>query len=149
MNQGNVKGSLIERSRDSISLCRSKCTGQAFNGSHPEAQGSLCVAPGFDSMDTSVGNQCQMVVVDALSNKYDAAKPSTIMASISIIFCILVIYTLIAFYVGYRCGFRLVRYKSLKGKMTMTRVTYTSVRKVERPRFEYSTLIDGCWDLAE
>ena len=129
-------------------MCRSKYTDQAVNGSHPEAQGFPCVAPDFDLMDTSVGNQCQMVVVDTLSNKYDAAEPSTIMGSISIIVCILVIYTLIAFYLGYRCGFRLVKYKSLKGKVTMTPVTYTFVRKVERPRFEYSTLIDGCWDLA-
>ena len=30
-------------------------------------------------------------------------------------------------------------------KMTMSPVTYTSVRGVQSPRFEYSPIIDGCW----
>ena len=64
------------------------------------------------------------------------------------IISILVIYTVIAIFVGYCCGFRIVKYKTLIGKVTMTPVTYTAVRNVQHPRFEFSALIDGCWEFA-
>ena len=31
-------------------------------------------------------------------------------------------------------------------KMTMSPVTYTSVRGVQNPRVEYSPLMEGCWE---
>ena len=104
--------------------------------------------PGFEPMDTVVGNQCQMAVVGPLGDSDVGMTISTMPIIVTIvgIICILMIYTLIIIIVGHRYGFRVVKYKIVKEKMTMTPVTYTAVREVLNPRFEYSRLIGGCWE---
>ena len=68
---------------------------------------------------------------------------------IIIIFAI-VLYTAIVFLIGYKFGFqngqrRVLMEKVTTDKMTMTTVTYTFVRGVREPRFEYHPHIGGCW----
>ena len=101
-------------------------------------------------MDTAVGRQCQSVAINTFNDRDVVAISMTSLTILGII-CVLVLYTMIAVLVGYHCGFRIVKKvkkKTLMGKMTMTPVTYTAVRKMQHPRFEYSTKIDGCWELA-
>ena len=62
----------------------------------------------------------------------------------------IVVYTAIVFLIGYKCGFqyghRKVLYEKITSeKMTMTPVTYTFVRGVREPRFDYNPNIGGCW----
>ena len=99
-------------------------------------------------MDTAIGNQCELAVVEASAAGDVGMKLSmtSVISMIRGITIILIIYTVILLIVGYRCGFRIVKYKIMKEKVTMSPVTYTAVRKAAQPRFEYSTLIDGCWD---
>ena len=99
-------------------------------------------------MDTAIGNQCDLAVVEASAAGDVGMKLSmtSVINMIKGITIILIIYTVILLIVGYRCGFRIVRYKIMKEKVTMSCVTYTAVRKATSPRFEYSNLIDGCWE---
>ena len=103
----------------------------------------------FEPMDTAVGRQCQSVAINTFNDRDVVAISMTSLTILGII-CILVLYTLIAVLVGYHCSFRIVKNKrkTLMGKMTMTPVTYSAVRKVQHPRFEYSALMDGCWEFA-
>ena len=99
-------------------------------------------------MDTAIGNQCDLAVVEASAAGDVGMKLSmtSVINMIKGITIILIIYTVNLLIVGYRCGFRIVRYKIMKEKVTMSPVTYTAVRKATSPRFEYSNLIDGCWE---
>ena len=63
---------------------------------------------------------------------------------------VIVVYTAIVFLIGYKCGFQNGQRKVLfdkvtTEKMTMTPVTYTFVRGVKEPRFDYNPNIGGCW----
>ena len=101
-------------------------------------------------MDTVVGDQCQMDAIDSLGNNELVVKVSMATVCITIlgIISILVIYSVIVVIIGYCCGFRIVKCKTLIGKVTMTPVTHTAVRNVKNPRFEFATSIEGCWELS-
>ena len=83
-------------------------------------------------------------------------SPLTFVAIIAGILILVAIYTVIIAFVGYKCGFRIVRCLTpmkaptgnVKGKMTMTSVTYTSLRNSKHPRFFFSDQIEGCWEYA-
>ena len=104
----------------------------------------------FDSMDTVNGNQCQLAASNSLGNNELIVKVSMATVCITIlgIISVLVIYSVIVVIIGYCCGFRIVKCKTLIGKVTMTPVTYTAVRNVQHPSFECSTLIEGCWEFS-
>ena len=94
-----------------------------------------------------MGNQCQMVNADSLVGNQHMMGPSMTFMGINFvgIFYVLALYTVGAFLIGYGCGYRIIKRKTCIEKMTMTPVTYTAVRKVQHPRFEFPTTIDGCW----
>ena len=98
-------------------------------------------------MITHAGNQCQMVGSNPLIDFKFTMGPSSMFMGINLmgIFCILVLYTVGLCFIGYKCGYRVTRQKILMEKKTMTPVTYTSVRKIKHPQFEFSPIIDGCW----
>ena len=94
-----------------------------------------------------MGNQCQMVNADSLVGNKCMMGPSMTLMGINFvgIIYVLALYTVGAFLIGYGYGYRIIRRKTFIGEMTMTPVTCTAVRKVQHPRFEFSTTIDGCW----
>ena len=99
-------------------------------------------------MDTVTGNQCELAAVEAAAagdEGMNLSMTSVINMNKEIII-ILIVYTVILLIMGYLCGFRIVKYKIRKEKMTMSPVTYTAVRGVANPRFHQSDLIDGCWE---
>ena len=66
-----------------------------------------------------------------------------------IIFAI-VVYTAIIFLIGYKFGTQNIQRKepirnTMAEKNTMTPVTYSFIRGVKEPRFEFRPQIDGCW----
>ena len=101
-------------------------------------------------MDTVNGNQCQVAASNSLDNNELIVKVSMATVCITIlgIISVLVIYSVIVVIIGYCCGFRIVKCKTLIGKVTMTPVTHTFVRNVKNPRFEFATSIEGCWELS-
>ena len=109
-------------------------------------------------MSTDVGNQCQLAADHSLTDHEVAMRmsPLTFVAIIAGILILVAIYTVIIAFVGYKCGFRIVRCLTpmkvptgnVKGKMTMTSVTYTSLRNSKHPRFFFSDQIEGCWEYA-
>ena len=101
-------------------------------------------------MDTVNGNQCQVAAINSLGNNELIVKVSMATVCITIlgIISVLVIYSVIVVIIGYCCGFRIVKCKTLIGKVTMTPVTHTGVRNVKNPRFEFATSIEGCWELS-
>ena len=89
----------------------------------------------FPAME-DFGNQCQLANSVILATDY-AYPSSTQIVKMLIIFIIFIaVYTAAIIYLGRR---------KTKDKMTMTPVTYTSVRGVKQPRFEYNPQNDGCW----
>ena len=98
-------------------------------------------------MVTDVGNQCQMVNANSFVDNQFMMGPSMTFMGINFggILYVLTLYTVGVLLIGYGCGYRIIRRKTLNEKMTMTPVTYTAVRKVQHHRFEFSTTIDGCW----
>ena len=99
-------------------------------------------------MDTATGNQCELAAVEAAAAG-DEGMNLSMTSFISMnrgTIIILIIYTMILLIMGYLCGFRIVKYKIRRDKMTMSPVTYTEVRKVAHPKFQQSDLIDGCWE---
>ena len=93
-------------------------------------------------MVSDVENQCQMVVADL---SVDHQKGASMMLTNFGIIYVLLLYTAGLCIMGFVCGCRIVRRKSFLEKMTMTPVAYTFVGKVQRPRFEFSETIEGCW----
>ena len=89
----------------------------------------------FPAME-DFGNQCQLANSVILATDY--AYPSYIqIVKMLIVFIIFIaVYTAAILYLGRR---------KTKDKMTMTPVTYTFVRGVKQPRFEYNLQIGGCW----
>ena len=71
-------------------------------------------------MDTVVENTCQAGTSNILSNEHIAMKILTTMAGLSIILCILVIYTVITAFICYCRGFQIVKRNTLKEQATMT-----------------------------
>ncbi len=93
-----------------------------------------------------MGNQCQMVNTDSLVGiKFMMVPSTTFMDTIFGIISVLALLTGGAFIIGFGCGYLKATRKLVIEKMTMTPVTYTAVRKVQHPRFEFSTTIEVCW----
>ena len=87
--------------------------------------------------------QCQLIT-DTVITK-DTFVGQLIQNVIVIIF-VIALYTAIILLIGYRFGVRNGQRKILvEEKMTMTSVTYTFVRGVKEPRFEYHPHNGGCW----
>ena len=109
-------------------------------------------------MSTDVGNQCQLAADNSLADHEVAVRTSllTFIVTILGILSIVAIYTVIIVIIGYKCGFRIVKCLTpmeaptgnVKGKMTMTPVTYTALRNSRHPRFFFSDQIEGCWEYA-
>ena len=90
--------------------------------------------------------QCQLA--NAVSQSVSHSNFVQSMAIIGtgfVMFCVFVLCTMGMFYYGYLYGRRTIQQKDCKNKMTMPPVTYTAVRKVQTPRFGYSSLIVGVW----
>ena len=69
-------------------------------------------------MDTATGNQCELAAVEAAAagdEGMNLSMTSVISMSREIII-ILIIYTVILLIMGYRCGFRIVKYKIRREK---------------------------------
>ena len=99
-------------------------------------------------------DKCQQVVTVDSMGIYESAvgHPLVLTGIILGIFLLLAFYTLGIFLLGFCCGRYIYLHKTGKeknkvvsDKMTMSPVTYTSVRGVQNPRFEYNQYIDGCW----
>ena len=87
--------------------------------------------------------QCQLAT--NIVTAKDTILGQSIQNVIIVIF-VIVLYTAIVLLIGYRFGFQNGQRKVLvEEKMTMTSVTYTFVRGVKEPRFEYHPHIGGCW----
>ena len=58
---------------------------------------------------------------------------------------VILAYTMTVFVIGYKFGVQTSQCKVTMEKMTMTPVTYTFVRGVKEPRFEFNPYHGGCW----
>ena len=98
-------------------------------------------------MVSDMGSQCQMAHGNSLVDDKSVLGPS--MATVSITFVVIIYalasYTMGLILIGYGCGCRIIKRKSFVEKMTMTPMAYTAVRNVQQPRFDFSTIVDGCW----
>ena len=74
--------------------------------------------------------------------------------NVFVIILVIALYTAIVLYIGYQRGVRIGYTRGFRDgqqkipgvdKMTMTSVTYTFVRGVKEPRFEYHPHMAGCW----
>ena len=95
-----------------------------------------------------IGNQekgqCQLSTDNTIIK--DTFVGPSIQNVIVIIF-VIALYTAIVLCIGYKRGVRNGQYKiPVEEKMTMTSVTYSYVRGVRHPRFEYCPeYLAGCW----
>ena len=94
-----------------------------------------------------IGNQekgqCQLSTDNTIIK--DTIVGPSIQNVIVIIF-VIALYTAIVLFIGYKRGVRNGQHKiPVEEKMTMTSVTYTFVRGVKEPRFEYHPHMAGCW----
>ena len=101
-------------------------------------------------MVSDMVEQCQMVKADSLAINNFMMGPS--MALMGMMFGIV---SVMALYTMGICSLvipvdlnRIGTGGSIRTiqKMTMAPVTYTAVRKVQCPQFEYSPRVEGCWD---
>ena len=98
-------------------------------------------------MDSNKMDQCQVIKADSLAiNNFMMGPSMALMGMIFGTICVLALYTMGIFFIGYTCGSESNRRRGSIQKMTMTPVTYTAVRKVQHPQFEYSPRVEGCWD---
>ena len=87
--------------------------------------------------------QCQLTTDIVIAK--DTILGQLVQNVIVIIF-VIALYTAIVLLIGYRFGVQNGQRKIIaEEKMTMTSVTYTFVRGVKEPRFEYHPHIGGCW----
>ena len=99
--------------------------------------------------------KCQQVVaVDSMEDRNSLGLLILLVSIIVGSVLMLTIYTLGCLYIGFYLGKRANAHPpgggssavQTRNKQTMTPVTYTSVRKVSEPRFDFSPHIDGCWE---
>ena len=100
---------------------------------------------------TNIGEQCQLAT-NAITDKDIILSQSiqNIVVYVMIIIVAIMLYTAIVFLIGYKFGFqngqRQVHIEKVTiEKSTMTPVTYTFVRGVREPKFEYHPHLGGCW----
>ena len=94
----------------------------------------------------SFGEQCHLVNNAVMTN--DPILHNLIQTIIVYAFAILggiAGYTVIVFFIAYKFGFYNAQHRVTTNKMTMTSVTYTAVRGVKHPTFEYKPDLCGCW----
>ena len=97
-----------------------------------------------------IGNQekgqCQLST-DTTITRDTFVGPS--IQNVIVIIFVIALYTAIIFCIGYKRGVRSGQYKipiPVEEKMTMTSVTYSWIRGVSHPRFEYCpAYLAGCW----
>ena len=88
----------------------------------------------FPAME-DFGNQCQLANNVIMVNHHAYPSSNQIVKMLIIFIIFIAVYTAAIIYLGRR---------KTKDKMTMTSVTYTFVRGVKQPRFEYNPQIGGC-----
>ena len=95
--------------------------------------------------------QCPLITNVATTNDtfLNQMIQNAIAYGLIIIFAI-VVYTAIIFLIGYKFGTQNIQRKepirnTMAEKNTMTPVTYSFIRGVKEPRFEFRPQIGGCW----
>ena len=100
---------------------------------------------------TDIEVQCQLAanVISSKDTIPSQLMPDTFKYFLMFV-CVIVLYPAFVFIIGYKFGYkngqRRKRDKRVtSGKSTMTPVTYTFVRGVKEPRFEFNPSPGGCW----
>ena len=88
--------------------------------------------------------QCQLTTDTVITKDTFVGPP---IQNVIVIIFVIALYTAIVLFIGYKFGVRNGQRKiPVEEKMTMTSVTYTYVRGVKQPRFEYCpAYMAGCW----